>query len=492
MNKLKLFVSFAFGLIFIISFQAGLDVTSTDDFCQSCHVHPQADLSWKQGAHFDNASGTIAHCVDCHLPPEGMAYLTEKVKTGSRDLFSYWFKDESEFDWQQASSREAAMGHVYEASCLNCHQNLFSRGLSKKGQDAHLHYSRKKDELRCLNCHLEVGHFSPKKTELTINDRSKNTEIFQQATRVDSFVNYTEKIPATSVSFEMIAIPGGEFTIGSPENEAFRKENEGPQRQVKVDSFWMGQAEVTWDEYDAFYRATATAGRSEDQISDGMSGIDAISGPTPAYGDPSQGWGRGQRPAITMSFYAAEKYCEWLSQNTGKKYRLPTEAEWEFACRAGTAWPYFIPGQPADFNAQSWMNKIFGTDTTIYSYIFYAANSRMRSVASDNMKPNDFGLKNMLGNVKEFCSDWYAAETYATYPENSVISNPAGPATGTEHVVRGGSFKSGAGQVRAASRERTHYDQWMRTDPQLPKSLWWYSDNSEVGFRVVCEYYSSK
>jgi sulfatase modifying factor 1 len=96
-------------------------------------------------------------------------------------------------------------------------------------------------------------------------------------------------------------------------------------------------------------------------------------------------------------------------------------------------------------------------------------------------------LKNMAGNVAEFCSDWYQAEAYAGYPEG-IIRDPEGPESGEEHVVRGGSFLDVAGRVRSAARGYTSAEDWLKTDPQIPKSIWWYSDCFNVGFRVVCEF----
>ena len=92
----------------------------------------------------------------------------------------------------------------------------------------------------------------------------------------------------------------------------------------------------------------------------------------------------------------------------------------------------------------------------------------------------------MLGNVREFCSDWYSPDAYSE--GSGIISNPAGPASGKERVIRGGSYNSNAASLRLAARDHTLHDAWMKTDPQIPKSLWWYSDNTDVGFRVVCEY----
>ena len=93
----------------------------------------------------------------------------------------------------------------------------------------------------------------------------------------------------------------------------------------------------------------------------------------------------------------------------------------------------------------------------------------------------------MLGNVAEFCLDYYDPQVYAKYPKG-VVKNPRGPRNGMEHVVRGGSFKNSPKDLRAARRDFTKTKAWLETDPQIPKSIWWYSDVKSVGFRVVCEY----
>ena len=211
-----------------------------------------------------------------------------------------------------------------------------------------------------------------------------------------------------------------------------------------------------------------------------------MSGPTPPWGAPDQGWGKGQRPAITMTWHAANVYCQWLSKMTGKKYRLPTEAEWEYACRAGTGSPYFFAGNPKKFTSDGFLRKLLGSDTSIIaSSVIYKKNSNSKTAEPSDVKANPFGLKNMSGNIAEFCLDYYSADTYKA--DTVAAINPRGPAKGSEHVIRGGSFRSDAKDVRSAARDFTKTKAWLVTDPQMPKSIWWYSDVIDVGFRVVCE-----
>jgi len=486
--KSKLFIGVILGSLLFVVGSIFAEYTSSDQFCESCHVHPQATQSWKRSTHVDNPSGVTVHCVQCHLPPGGFAHYTEKIKFGVQDLFSKIFKDESKFNWDEKSQLEHAVKFTFKESCVECHQNIFPLTLSKKGDDAHLYYSQHEDKLRCINCHLQVGHFdknSKGSKEFGLTS-SSGKEIFTEPATVKEHENFTEMIPNSYVSFEMVAIPGGEFLMGSPESEPYRNAQEGPQRKVKVRSFWMGKVEVSWDEYEAFYSQTATEGRTDTRtlIPLNNSDVDAITGATPPYGAPDQGWGKGNRPAITMTFHAAQTYCRWLSKVTGKTYRLPTEAEWEYACRAKKDSPYFFEGDPQDFTEQGFFNSIFGADSEpIGSFAVYCLNSSGKTQLPSTVKENPFGLLNMCGNVKEFCLDWYAP----SYSPGDCV-NPKGPDEGEEHVVRGGSFKSDAIDLRAAARDFTRHDDWLVTDPQNPKSIWWYSDCNDVGFRVVCEY----
>jgi formylglycine-generating enzyme len=464
-----------------------INYTSTDEYCMSCHVHPRADQSWKLSPHHDNKSGVIVHCTECHLPPKGHGYLVAKAIHGTKDLYGYYFKDSAKINWAEKRKLEYAKKIVYNESCLECHKNLFPKNLSVSGENAHLNYLTSKEDMSCLNCHLNIGHYDPNvKHEHDENfgaSAAKKTQIYTEPTNITNFASFTEKIPGTSVSFDMVAIHGGEFIMGSSSKEPFHKPDESPAHPVKISRFFMGKIEVSWDEYLEFFKATSSQGRKENEENEN---VDAISGPTPPWGAPDQGWGKGSRPAITMTWKAANTYCKWLSKVTGKKYRLPTEAEWEYAARGGTQTPYFFKGSPKDYTSDGFFKKFFGPDTTtINSYVAYKVNSKNQTFDPASVKANPYGLKNMLGNTYEFCSDYYSPSAYAAYKKGTV--DPAGPKKGQEHVIRGGSFKSDARDVRCAARDFTKTKAWLVTDPQMPKSVWWYSDCVDIGFRVVCE-----
>jgi formylglycine-generating enzyme required for sulfatase activity len=430
--------------------------------------------------------------VECHLPPGGVAYAAQKTRRGIRDTWGKLVKDPDSFDWEERSTLEHAGRYTFRASCLECHPNLFPIQLSDEGEEAHLHYERKADEVRCLNCHLHVGHFDPDATEeidfgLTV---TAEAEIYDSPATVEGFVDYTECIPGTSVSFDMVAVPGGTFLMGSPASEAYRSLEEGPQHEISVSPFWMARVEVTWNEFEAWYRATKAEGRTDTRAQDpGSQDVDAITGATPPYVPPDQGWGKGDRPAITMTHHAAVQYTRWLSEVTGKRYRLPTEAEWEFAARGGTTTSYFFEGEPGQFTERRFLNRLFGRNTEeLDRHAVHAGNSGARTQAPAAVEPNPFGLVNMLGNVWEFTLDWYAEDTYQARAGGGALVDPHGPDSGDEHVIRGGSFRSDPVDLRSATRNHTRTDACLITDPQIPKSLWWYSDCNDIGFRVVREF----
>jgi len=196
---------------------------------------------------------------------------------------------------------------------------------------------------------------------------------------------YTNTIPGTRVTYAMLPIPAGEFVMGSPANEPNRKPDEGPQHKVKISPFWMEKCEVTWNEYELFMypdeekrtRATVPSDEAGDKLAD------AVTHPSKPYVEMSFGMGKDGFPAIAMTQHAANKYCQWLSAKTGHFYRLPTEAEWEYACRAGTTTAYF-----------------FGDDASKLSeYAWYEQNSDFKYQKVGRKKPNPWGLYDMCGNV---------------------------------------------------------------------------------------------
>ncbi len=481
----------AFSLFIVMNWM--WEKSSTNGSCMSCHYHTDSDNSWKLSMHHNSKSGTKTDCAACHLPPQGtLEYAGAKIRTGAKDIWSYITKDKEDIDWDIKGELEYAQKIVYNESCVECHVNIYPEGISDDGVTAHLYYddNAEKLDLQCISCHLDAGHYNPDYQHKALKEAPKiSGEVHTAAAAVTEFENYVETVPGTSASLNMIAVPGGSFTMGSSDSEPFHKSDEAPQRQIEISPFFMGETEVTWNQFWAFYAETMSEGRTPPAViyaNNSRPDIDAVSGPTPPFGLPDQGWGMGERPAITMTHYSAETFCQWLSLKTGKKYRLPTEAEWEYAARGGTSTPYFFEGSPKDFTNESFWNGIFGADTTgINSYTVYMNNSGNRSQEPSKVRANPFGLKNMLGNVMEYCSDWYAEDAYGQMQDGE--KDPTGPEHGTEHVVRGGLYTSDAADLRCAARSHTRHNDWLRTDPQNPKSIWWYSDVKGIGFRVVCE-----
>lgn len=281
------------------------------------------------------------------------------------------------------------------------------------------------------------------------------------------FSAYTETIPGTDIKFEMVPIKGGEFTMGSPASEPGRDPDEGPLHQVKVDPFWMGKYEVTWDEYDLFVYPDMASKTLNPFLSDAPVKIDGISQPTPPFVDMSFGMGKIGFPAINMTQYAALSYCKWLTALTGDFYRLPTEAEWEYASRAGTSTAYSFGDDPDLLDEYAWH---FGNSQGSYKKI-------------GTKKPNPWGLHDMHGNVAEWTLDGYVPQYRVAKQET--IENPWVKPVGLyPHVVRGGSWEDDPEALRSAERLASH-SSWKQRDPQLPKSNWWMTDASFLGFRIV-------
>lgn len=276
---------------------------------------------------------------------------------------------------------------------------------------------------------------------------------------------YAEAIPGSRVTFEMVPVPGGRFRMGSPAGEAGRGEDEGPAADVVVRPFWIGAREVTWDEYDKFWLdekvpQASTAAEIK------AAGVDGLTRPTPPYADESFGYGKGRQPAIGMTHHAAMEYTRWLSRRTGKPYRLPTEAEWEYACRAGATTAFAFGDDAGRLGEHAW----------------FAANSEGRPRPVGTRKANAWGLFDTHGSVAEWVLDRYDARAYAAAGPSSPVRLP-GPER-FPHVTRGGSWDHDAPRLRCAARLPSS-PEWIRRDPQSPQSIWWLTDATFVGFRVV-------
>jgi len=487
---------FALAAVLVIAFANVDSRTVTNDYCMSCHSHEEADRLWKQSPHHLSKSGVVTDCAACHLPPkeDGLnRYYMIKLKMGAKDLWAKTFKNPEDIDWASKRQQDYAQHIVYNSSCVKCHQNLYPEGISDDGVAAHLHYEENAEKLNlnCVSCHLNAGHYIPGYTHQKLKGTVDTGpgEIYEAPATVEEFESFTETVPGTNAAIRMVAIPGGEFLLGSPENEPLRRPDEGPQKRVRISSFFMAETEITWRQFWSFYNETMSEGRTPPSViyaANSREKVDAVSGPTPPFGFPDQGWGMGERPAITMTHYAAETFCQWLSLKTGKTYRLPTEAEWEYAARGGTSTPYFFEGNPKRYAPRGLKRLLGGADTTLIArYVIYEGNSPARTLEPSQVKPNPFGLKNMLGNVMEYCADYYDPDAYAQIQDGAV--DPKGPAKGSEYVIRGGCYADAADEVRCAARRHTLHDEWLRTDPQNPKSIWWYSDIKGIGFRIVCE-----
>ena len=270
----------------------------------------------------------------------------------------------------------------------------------------------------------------------------------------------------------MRPIVGGQFLMGSPVNENNRLADEGPVHKVEVDSFWMAKYETTWDLYNLF------TSRSLDNLQPKFNSnnevnidVDAVSGATTPYVEMSFGMGTDGFPAISMTQLAAKKFCQWLSAITGNFYRLPTEAEWEYACRAGSQSSYS-----------------YGDDINELSdYAWFKDNSGNKYQKVGLKLPNNWGLYDMHGNVSEWTLDAYSSTTYLKSLQNLSKNPYTKPLKLYPRVVRGGSWKNSHYRLRSASRQASS-KQWKKQDPQIPRSKWWHTDAQFVGFRVVRPY----
>jgi formylglycine-generating enzyme required for sulfatase activity len=274
-----------------------------------------------------------------------------------------------------------------------------------------------------------------------------------------SFKAYEQSIPGSSVTFKMAPIKGGSFIMGSPDSEKGRDIDEGPQKIFSISPFWMGIYEVTHDEFDIFFK---------DELTSQNSGTDAITRPSPQYIDLSWNMGReGGFPVNSMQQRTAVMYCRWLYNKTGIFYRLPTEAEWEYACRAGSSSKYF-----------------FGDDESqLEKYAWYSKNSNSVYHKVGQLQPNAFGIYDMLGNLAEWVLDQYD-ENYFTKMKDVTADPELQPGSRHPHLLKGGAYTNGANELRCANRIKW-LPAWNRRDPQIPKSKWWLTDAPFAGFRLV-------
>jgi formylglycine-generating enzyme required for sulfatase activity len=226
--------------------------------------------------------------------------------------------------------------------------------------------------------------------------------------------------------------------------------------------------EVTWNEFQLFmYPEEEKKARTAKNLPADLNKLtDAVSHPTQPYVEMSFGMGTDGFPAISMTQHAANKYCEWLSAKTGQFYRLPTEAEWEYAARAGTTTAYFWGDDAAQMGEYCWWGR----------------NSDFKYQKVGKKKPNPWGLYDILGNVAEWTLDQYDPEYYKKMPAVEPWNKATAP---YPHVARGGSWDDEeAAKLRVAAR-RGSSAEWKRQDPQLPKSIWYHTDAQFLGFRII-------
>jgi formylglycine-generating enzyme required for sulfatase activity len=225
--------------------------------------------------------------------------------------------------------------------------------------------------------------------------------------------------------------------MGSPKNEVGSEDDERPPHKVRVAPFYLCATETTLELFQAYYEETMDAARNHASAARNRDNVDAITGPTPVYGDLTMGYGK-MHPAMGMTWHNATTFCKWLSRKTGRQYRLPTEAEWEYACRVGTT-EVFCCGNDLD---------------RLADFAWHKANSDGETHEVGKKKPNAWGLYDMSGNVREWVRDFYSAEAYKTE------------------------------ELRCAAR--AFEEEWWRSgDPQIPKSKWWLPQMDFIGFRIA-------
>lgn len=269
---------------------------------------------------------------------------------------------------------------------------------------------------------------------------------------------FEQEIFKTDLKITMVGIPGGTFQIGDAKS---KMSDEKPQKEVEISPFYMSDKEITHDLFMVFRDPEIDLDESGNPRTDG------VTRPSAPYEDPVFGMGKFGYPAAGMTQFSALQFCKWLSDKTGRFYRLPTEAEWEYACRAGTDTPYFFGKKKKELSEYAW----------------YEDNSGGSFHEVGQLKPNPWGLYDILGNVMEWTLDHYHTDAY-TQLENGTKDPWIKPTALHPRSVRGGSFKSEPNDLRCAKRTESTLD-WKKRDPQIPKSFWWNTDSPFVGFRIV-------
>lgn len=282
----------------------------------------------------------------------------------------------------------------------------------------------------------------------------------RHTTHQQDFDAYAQTLAGSKFTIEMLPIPGGEFQMGST------KADEAPEHTVQVDAFWMAKYEITWDLYELFLNRNIDEEKNV-KGNEVILDVDGVSSATMPYIDMSSGMGKNGYPVVNVTQYAAATFCKWLSAKTGLFYRLPTEAEWEYACRAGTTTTYSFGDDQKELDRYGWS--------------FENSNGMYHPVGKK--LPNAFGLYDMHGNASEWTLDRYDAKGYPA--TSGVVANPWNEAKDLyPRVARGGSWYDDPEALTSSARKPSSKN-WKKIDPQVPKSLWWHTNAPFVGFRIV-------
>ena len=312
------------------------------------------------------------------------------------------------------------------------------------------------------------------------------------AVQVDGgwMIPYHQRIPGTDVRFEMVPVPAGSFLMGSPDDENGRKLDEGPQVEISVDPMWVGKFEVTNQEYRQFCQLY-TVFREIERTNPEFKRVnrkhpDVVTAPTEIY-DPVHIYEYSpgpSHPAVAMTRYSAQQYTKWLSAITKLQYRLPTEAEWEYACRGGSKGAFSWGDDPKQADRYCWFED---------NQVVDEANNLLLAKAGQK-QPNRFGLHDMHGNVAEWTMglhfndghQWLIDAQRKSSERLRAVECVRWALEMHPYIARGGISDGPLAQQRCATRLPSNERSWKDEDPNVPLSPWWYSSDPArmVGFRV--------